>query len=202
MSNLVFVGNKLYPHVTNLYEIVLCTLLKIKVLHDAIEEPFLTKWFHKEPLTSEESFCFTKGSLWQKKVLQIIKRSERDSSSKNLWLNGSLWNQKWFFYGIAVKNLLSTFNTTEDILKNVLLFLVYILWSKRSKTTLDPDFHCIDRNVLQNIFCFPQKNYCHTKCCPSPASQIQVEFKSGTYLTLSSCLKYLKSTGLEQREGE
>ncbi len=27
----------------------------------------------------------------------------------NGWLNGSLWNQKWFFYGIAVKNLLSTF---------------------------------------------------------------------------------------------
>ncbi len=24
-------------------------------------------------------------------------------------LNGSLWKQKWFFYGIAVKNLLSTF---------------------------------------------------------------------------------------------
>ncbi len=23
-----------------------------------------------------------------------------------LWLNGSLWNQKWFFFGIAVKNLL------------------------------------------------------------------------------------------------
>ncbi len=37
--------------------------LKIKVLHDAIEEP----------LTSEESFCFTKGSLWRKIVLQIIK---------------------------------------------------------------------------------------------------------------------------------
>uniref|UniRef100_A0A672T0N9 G-protein coupled receptors family 2 profile 2 domain-containing protein n=1 Tax=Sinocyclocheilus grahami TaxID=75366 RepID=A0A672T0N9_SINGR len=35
---------------------------------------FLPKWFHKEPLTSEEPFCFTKGSLWQKKVLQIIKR--------------------------------------------------------------------------------------------------------------------------------
>ncbi len=50
------------------------TLLKIKVLHDAIEEPFLSKWFHKEPLTSEEPFCFTKGSLWRKKVLQIIKR--------------------------------------------------------------------------------------------------------------------------------
>ncbi len=27
---------------------------------------FLSKWFHKEPLTSEETFCFTKGSLWQK----------------------------------------------------------------------------------------------------------------------------------------
>ncbi len=34
---------------------VMCrALLKIKVLHDAIEEPFLSKWFHKEPLTSEE----------------------------------------------------------------------------------------------------------------------------------------------------
>ncbi len=25
---------------------------------------FLSKWFYKEPLTSEEPFCFTKGSLW------------------------------------------------------------------------------------------------------------------------------------------
>ncbi len=40
---------------------------------DAIEEPFLSKWYHEEPLTSEEPFCFTKASLWQKKVLQIIK---------------------------------------------------------------------------------------------------------------------------------
>ncbi len=67
---------------------------------------FLSKWFHKEPLTSEETFCFTKGSLWQKKV-------ERDGSL-NLWLNGSLWNQKWFFCGITVNNPLSTF-----ILKSV-----------------------------------------------------------------------------------
>ncbi len=52
----------------------LFTLLKIKVLHNATEEPFLSKWFHIEPLTSEEPFCFTKGSLWQKKVLQIITR--------------------------------------------------------------------------------------------------------------------------------
>ncbi len=42
----------------------LITLLKIKVLHDAIEEPFLSKWLHKDPLKSEEPFCVTKGSLW------------------------------------------------------------------------------------------------------------------------------------------
>ncbi len=86
-------------------------LLKIKVLHDATEEPFLSKWFHIYPLTSEEPFCFTEGSLWRKNVLQIIKRiiKRRDGSLKNLWLNGSSWNQKWLFNGIAVKNLLSTF---------------------------------------------------------------------------------------------
>ncbi len=55
---------------------------------------FLSKWFHKESLTSEEPLCFTKDSLWWKKVLQIIKRQERDGSLKKLWLNGSLWNQK------------------------------------------------------------------------------------------------------------
>ncbi len=27
---------------------------------------FLSNWFHKEPLTSEESFYFTKASLWRK----------------------------------------------------------------------------------------------------------------------------------------
>ncbi len=70
---------------------------------------FLSKWFHKEPLTSEEPFCFTKGSLWWKKVLQIIKRQGRDGSLKNLWLNGSLGNQKWFFYGIAWRTFWSTF---------------------------------------------------------------------------------------------
>ncbi len=49
-------------------------LLKIKVLDNAIEEPFLFKWFPKEPLRSKEPFCFTKGSLWRKKAFQIIKR--------------------------------------------------------------------------------------------------------------------------------
>ncbi len=58
---------------------------------------FLSKWFHKEPSTFEEPFCFTKGSLWRNKVLQIIKWLERDGSLKNLWLNGYLWNKKWLF---------------------------------------------------------------------------------------------------------
>ncbi len=49
------------------------TLLKIKVPR-CHRRTFLSKWFHKEPLTSEEPFCFTKASLWWKKVLQIIKR--------------------------------------------------------------------------------------------------------------------------------
>ncbi len=50
--------------ITGINENGMSTIFKIKVLHDAIEEPFLSKWFHKEPLTSEEPFCFTKCSLW------------------------------------------------------------------------------------------------------------------------------------------
>jgi len=38
---------------------------------------FLSKWFHKEPLTSEEPFCFTKGSLWQKEGLDYKKVRKR-----------------------------------------------------------------------------------------------------------------------------
>ncbi len=30
-------------------------------------------------------------------------------------LTGSLWNQKWFFYGIAVKNLLSTIFKSVEV---------------------------------------------------------------------------------------
>ncbi len=36
-------------------------------------------------------------------------KKDKKEMLKDLWLNGSLWNQKWFFYGIAVKNILSTF---------------------------------------------------------------------------------------------
>ncbi len=50
------------------------TLLKNKGASQCHKITFLSEWFHKEPLTSEELFCFTKGSLWQNKVLQIIKR--------------------------------------------------------------------------------------------------------------------------------
>ncbi len=45
---------------------------------------FLSKWFHKEPLTPEEHFWFTKASLRWKKVLQIKKKVRK----------------KWFFTGI------------------------------------------------------------------------------------------------------
>ncbi len=81
---------------------------------------FLSKWFHKEPLTSEETFCFTKVYLWQKKGSSDYKKL-RNRWFFNLWtfdFYGSLWNQKWFFNGIAVKNLLSTFifNVTSLIL--------------------------------------------------------------------------------------
>ncbi len=46
------------------------------------------------------------------KLLTVSRMSKVDYQNKvllYLWLNGSLWNQKWFFYGIAVNNLLSTF---------------------------------------------------------------------------------------------
>lgn len=38
--------------------------LKNKWASDAIEEHVLSKWFHKDPLTSEEPFRLTKGSMW------------------------------------------------------------------------------------------------------------------------------------------
>ncbi len=50
------------------------TLLKVKVIHDAIEEAFLSKWFHKEHLTSEEPlfhksyFVAKEGSSDYKKI--------------------------------------------------------------------------------------------------------------------------------------
>ncbi len=45
------------------------TLLKIKLLHsDATEETFLSKWFHKEPLTSFCFFVAKEGSSDYKKV--------------------------------------------------------------------------------------------------------------------------------------
>ncbi len=54
----------------------LLTLLKIKMLHDTIEEPFWSKWFHKESLTSEEPlfhkgfFVVKEGSSDYKKAIK------------------------------------------------------------------------------------------------------------------------------------
>ncbi len=42
-----------------LMKLVSHSILKMKVLHDAIDRrTFLSKWFHKDPLSSEEPFCF------------------------------------------------------------------------------------------------------------------------------------------------
>ncbi len=38
------------------------------------------------------------------------------------WMNGSLWNQKIFFYGIALKNLLSTFSFKSASIQNAYIY--------------------------------------------------------------------------------
>ncbi len=62
----------------------------------------MSKWFYEEPLTSQEPFCLSNGSLWQNKVIQIIKKVRKRRLFKEHLTER-------FFYGIAVKNLLSTF---------------------------------------------------------------------------------------------
>ncbi len=62
------------------------------MLHDAIEETFLSKWFHKETLISEEPLCFTKGSLWRKKSYLGYKKV------RNRWF---CVEPIFLFYGIA-----------------------------------------------------------------------------------------------------
>ncbi len=84
-----------------------CTL-KNKGASGCHIRPFLSTWVHKEPLTSEETFCFTKGYLWLKKVLQIIKKA-RKIWFFNEHLTGSLGNQKLLLYGIIVNNFWTTF---------------------------------------------------------------------------------------------
>ncbi len=44
--------------------LILTYTLKNKGASRCHRRTFLSKWFHKELLTSEEPFCFTKGSLW------------------------------------------------------------------------------------------------------------------------------------------
>ncbi len=60
---------------------------------------FLSKWFHKDILTWRP-FCFTKGFV-MKEGSSDYKKVRKRCSLKNLWQNGSSWNQKWFFYGIT-----------------------------------------------------------------------------------------------------
>ncbi len=43
--------------------------------------------------------------------------------NQNRWLNDSVWKQKWFFNGITVKNLLSTFIFKSVQIQHVTLIL-------------------------------------------------------------------------------
>ncbi len=74
------------------------TPLKIKVLHNAIEEPFCVNGSIKNLFNIWRTFLFHKRFFVAKEGSSDYKKQERDGSLKNL-LNGSLW--KWFFYGIA-----------------------------------------------------------------------------------------------------
>ncbi len=67
---------------------------------------FLSKWFHKEPLTSEKPFLFHKRFSVVKEGSSDYKKLRKRWFFKEPLTDGPLWNQKWFFYGIAVKNLL------------------------------------------------------------------------------------------------
>ncbi len=63
----------------------------------------------------------------QQKFFFVVKEDSSDykkgSSLKNLWLNDSLWNQKCFFYGITVKNILKRLYFKE-CRKGVITFFV------------------------------------------------------------------------------
>ncbi len=62
----------------------------------AIEEPFCLNGSTKN-LQHLKNLCFTKGCLWWKKVLQIIKVRKR-CSLKNLWLNVSCGTKSVFLW--------------------------------------------------------------------------------------------------------
>ncbi len=70
------------------------------MLHDAIEETFLSKWFHKETLISEEPLCFTKGSLWRKKKLFGLYKVKEQMV---------LCGTKFFYFMALLKKLLNIF---------------------------------------------------------------------------------------------
>ncbi len=76
LSQLFLIWGCIYIYTVYIYIYIYIYIytLKNKGASRCHRRTFLSKWFHKEPLTSEEHFCFTKGSLWWKKVLQIIKR--------------------------------------------------------------------------------------------------------------------------------
>jgi len=92
--------------------------LKNKGASRCHRKTFLSKWFHKETLTSEESFCFTKLYLWWKKVLQIIKKVRKEILTEWFFVE-----QKLFLYGITWSTFWSTF-----IFKSVVW--IWVIWAK------------------------------------------------------------------------
>ncbi len=58
-------------------ERILATLLKIKVLHDAKEEPFLSKWFQKEHLNIWRTFLIHKRFF-------VVKEGSSSGGSRGL----------------------------------------------------------------------------------------------------------------------
>ncbi len=62
-------------------------------------------------MVPQSTFNIWRTFLFHKSFFVVKESSSDYKKVRNIWLfkeplNGSLWNQKWFFYGIAVKKLL------------------------------------------------------------------------------------------------
>ncbi len=54
------------------------------------------------------TFDIQRAFLFHKRLF-VVEEGSQDYKNNIFHKDYSLWNQKWFFYDIAVKNLLSTF---------------------------------------------------------------------------------------------
>ncbi len=88
----------------------------------SIEEPFLSKWFHEEPLI----FVSQKLICGERRFFRLYKGKE-EMFFKEPLTECFFLNQKWLFYAIAVKNLLSTF-IFKSVCFSLIMFLFNILY--------------------------------------------------------------------------